>query len=48
MKKAFFKMLNRLNKVLLPKVNKKDPLKFTKFEKAIAGFKYYVLIHSLD
>jgi len=41
-------MLNKLNKALLPKLSKKDPVKLSKFERALAGFKYYVLINSLD
>ncbi|ODS86186.1 MAG: hypothetical protein ABS46_01395 [Cytophagaceae bacterium SCN 52-12] len=48
MKKQFFRMLNKLNKALLPKLSKKDPVKLSKFERALAGFKYYVLINSLD
>lgn len=48
MKKQFFKIIHKLNKILLPKLNRKDPSQLTKFEKAMAAFKYYVLIHSLD
>lgn len=48
MKKQFFKLLNKMNKALLPKYSKKDPMKLTKFEQAVVGYKYYVLIHSLD
>ncbi len=48
MRKQFFKMLNKLNKALLPKVNRKDPLTFTKMEKALVAYKYYVLVNSLD
>lgn len=48
MKKQFFKIARKLNKALLPNLGKKDPSKFTKFEKALAAYKYYVLINSLD
>jgi hypothetical protein len=47
MKRSFFKVLNKINQVLLPKYSKKDPLKLTKFERAIVGYKYYVLINSM-
>lgn len=48
MKKQFFKILNKINQKILPKYSKKDPLKLTKLEKAIVGWKYIVLINSLD
>ena len=48
MKKTFFKFLNKITRVVLPKFAKKDPLKLTKFEKVLLGIKYYVLINSLD
>lgn len=48
MKKSFFKALNKFNQAVLPKFGKKDPLKLSKFEKLILGYKYYVLINSLD
>lgn len=48
MKRSFFKMLNKINQILLPKYSKKDPLKLTKFERAVMGYKYYVLINSME
>lgn len=48
MKKQFFKILNKINQKILPKYSKKDPLTLTKFDKAIVGWKYFVLINSLD
>lgn len=48
MKKLFFKILNRFNKAVLPKLSKKNPLKLTKLEKGITAYRYYVLINSLD
>ena len=48
MRKRFFRVLNKINKAVLPKLSKKDPLKLTKFEKLLLGYKYYVLINSLD
>ncbi|ADY51328.1 hypothetical protein Pedsa_0755 [Pseudopedobacter saltans DSM 12145] len=46
--KGLFKLLNSLNKKLLPSLYKKDPVKLTKFEKAITGYRYWVLKNSLD
>lgn len=48
MKKQFFKLLNKFNQAALPKLSKKDPVELTKFERAIAAYKYYVLIQSKD
>ncbi|WBV61778.1 hypothetical protein PFY12_06550 [Chryseobacterium camelliae] len=48
MKKSFFRLLNRMNKVILPKLSDKDPNKLTKFQKGILAYRYFVLINSLD
>jgi hypothetical protein len=48
MKRRFFKVLNTINKAILPKYSKKDALKLTKFERAVVGYKYFVLINSLE
>lgn len=47
MKKAFFKILVKLNKLLLPKLYKVDPMKLTTAQKAILGYKYWTLTNSL-
>jgi len=47
MKKQFFKILVKLNKVLLPSLYKKDPMKLSNVEKAILGYKYWTLTNSL-
>ncbi len=46
--KVVFKVLNKLNKRLLPTLSKKDPLKLTKFEQALTAFRYWILLKSLD
>ncbi len=46
MKKSFFKLINNLNKKILPSYLDKDPAKLTKFQQAIVAFRYYVLIQS--
>lgn len=47
MKKQFFKILVKLNKVLLPSLYKKDPMKLSNVQKAILGYKYWTLTNSL-
>lgn len=46
--KLIFKLLNSLNKKVLPSLYKKDPAKLTKFEKIVTGYRYWVLKNSLD
>ncbi|OCA70735.1 hypothetical protein BBI01_12385 [Chryseobacterium artocarpi] len=48
MKKSFFRLLNVINKKVLPKLSKKDPTKLTKIEKGILAYRYFVLVNSLD
>ncbi|WP_426329619.1 hypothetical protein [Pedobacter sp. R-06] len=48
MKKGLFKILVKINKVLLPSLYKKDPNKLTAFQKAVLGYRYWVLTNALD
>ena len=48
MKKGLFKILVKINKVLLPSYYKKDPNKLTTFQKAILGYRYWVITNALD
>ncbi|MCH2194730.1 SsrA-binding protein [Kordia sp.] len=50
MKKSFFKILAKLNKILLPSFSKKqlDLSKASKFQLAIIGWRYYVTTKALD
>jgi len=48
MKKSFFRLLNTVNKKVLPKLSKKDPNKLTQIEKGILAYRYFVLVNSLD
>ncbi|MBW7675908.1 hypothetical protein [Chryseobacterium chendengshani] len=48
MKKSFFRLLNKINKKVLPKLSDKDPAKLTKMQKAILAYRYFVVINSLD
>lgn len=47
MKKLFFKLLVKLNKILLPKLYKVDPMKLSSLQKALLGYKYWALTNSL-
>jgi len=50
MKKAFFKFLAKVNKVLLPSYSKKqlDLGKASKLQLALIGWPYYVTTRALD
>ncbi|MFC4140975.1 hypothetical protein [Pedobacter mendelii] len=48
MKKGLFKALAKINKLILPSLYKKDPSKLTTFQKAILGYRYWVLTKALD
>lgn len=45
--KIFYKILARLNKVILPSYAKRDLTKLSKFDKLIVGYRYYVTKKSL-
>ncbi|SEH73546.1 hypothetical protein SAMN05421793_12430 [Epilithonimonas hominis] len=48
MKKSFFRFLNKINVAILPKYSKRDFTKLNQFQKAIFGYRYFILINSLD
>lgn len=48
MKKKFFKLLNGINKAILPKYSQLDPSKLSKVQQAIVAYRYYILINALD
>ncbi|WP_195759309.1 hypothetical protein [Pedobacter puniceum] len=48
MKKKFFRFLNKVNKLVLPSLYQKDPSKLSKFEQALTGYRYWVLLNALD
>ncbi len=47
MKKYFFKILARINKIILPSLAKKDLTKLKKWEKAIVAYRYIITKNSL-
>lgn len=48
MKKELFKVLAKINKIILPSLYKKDPNKLTNFQKAILGYRYWVTTNASD
>ncbi len=48
MKKSFFRLLNTVNKKVLPKLSDKDPNTLTKLQKSILAYRYFVLVNSLE
>jgi hypothetical protein len=48
MRRTFFKTLALLNKVLLPRISRRDLSRLSKVEKAIVAFRYWVTTNALD
>lgn len=48
MKKSFFKILARINKVIMPRYSKRDITRLSKFDQALVAYRYWVTINSLD
>jgi hypothetical protein len=48
MKKSVFKVLAKLNKVVMPRFSQKDITRLSKFDQALVGYRYWVTINSLD
>ena len=46
--KTFFKILAKLNRVLLPKYSKRDISKLSKLDQALVAYRYWVTLHVLD
>jgi hypothetical protein len=48
MKKVFFKVLAKINKVLIPRYSKRDLTKLKKWEQAMVAYRYWVTLNSLE
>ncbi len=48
MKKSIYKILARINKVILPRYSQRDVTKLSKVDKALVAFRYWVTINALD
>jgi hypothetical protein len=47
MKRSAFKFLALINKLLLPRMSKKDLTKLSKMQKAIVAWRYWITVNSL-
>jgi hypothetical protein len=48
MKKSLFKLLAKLNRVILPRYSRKDLTRLSKLDQAIIAFRYWVTKNSLE
>lgn len=48
MKKSFFQALALINRLLLPRMSKKDLTKLKKWEKAVVAWRYYVTTNAIE
>jgi hypothetical protein len=48
MKKDFYKLLAKFNKLILPRYSKRDITKLSKIDKALVAYRYWVTLHALD
>ena len=48
LRKSFFTILSKINKVLLPSVSKLDMNKLSKADKALIAYKYWVTLNVLE
>jgi len=46
--KQIFKMLAKMNKVIMPRFSKKDITRLSKIEKGLIAWRYWVTLNSLD
>jgi len=47
-RKNIFKLLARINKVVLPRYSKRDLTKLSNIDKALVAYRYWVTTHALD
>ncbi|MEY4930851.1 MAG: hypothetical protein RI909_1575 [Bacteroidota bacterium] len=48
MKKQVFKILAKLNKVIMPRFSKRDITKLSKLDKALVAYRYWITTNALD
>jgi hypothetical protein len=48
MKRSVFKILARINKMILPRMSDKDLTKLSRTQKAIVAWRYWVTINSVE
>lgn len=47
-KKQLFKILAKLNKVIMPRFSRKDVTRLSKIDKGLVAYRYWVTLNSLD
>ncbi len=47
-KQMVFKVLAKINKIILPKYSKRDLNKLTKLDRALVAFRYWVTVNALN
>ncbi|MBL7863454.1 MAG: hypothetical protein JNK10_01170 [Cyclobacteriaceae bacterium] len=48
MKKTMFQVLAFINRMILPRMSKKDLTRLTKTQKAIVAYRYWVTINAIE
>lgn len=48
MRRLVFKLLARLNKLVMPRFSHRDLTKLSKLDKALVAYRYWVTINSLE
>lgn len=48
MKKNLFKILAKINKVIMPRFSQRDITRLSKIEKAMVAYRYWVTLNALD
>jgi len=46
--KQLFKIMAKVNKVIMPRYSKKDISRLSKIEKGLIAYRYWVTLNSLD
>lgn len=46
--KTFYKILAKVNKLIIPRYSQRDINKLSKLDKALVAYRYWVTIHALD
>ena len=48
LKKSLFKVLAKINKVVVPRYSQRDITKLSKIDKALVAYRYWVTVNALD
>jgi hypothetical protein len=48
MRQTVFRLLSKVNKIILPRYSQRNLNKLSKLDQAIIAYRYWVTLHSLD